>query len=776
MLEKLLCSNEEPAATITQTTKSSCQEIPDVDEFVHNFYTDYPNCKDFIVDFYTITKNTGTNMDEIANDAVETLDEDNGRIEYLIEKRLQPEREKRQRDINSKQERDQVPIPSQEHQNVSSDRRASIISQSRELNGHHSSSRISLTDENSLGRDQDDRPSCSEPLSNNRVYDYNQSESSASPRYSQDSTDPNHSIETSHRIVENSTHRIVEDYMNPDISQILGTTGNIEIPQTQYLLNQVSHENNVTGETIHVENSLPDMDSRKLISEANKTLSNLLLEGECQTEISEQTDSGICTVISSENTSLYDKSPEDKKTFANDIQDEQQEERNKTDEDTQENTSYSCSNLNSPKRKNSTISESSSCVCSLRAARNIASVDNQLDVANQTSCSSEVAKNSTRISSNFNGTNEEFVGIAYGNGQISVCDSNPPTFQINYSENWENLNLNIDASNVEKREFWRDLKCKNCPSTSQDISKIGSNIERYAQERIAARRAKEGKPKKRHQRKFDRRNGKKNHEEGERNWSCSVRGINLPPASSESSRSNSTDRCLNPRLTSFGASLHPSQNTRQMPNFGSHSPQRSPRLCHFEPRADASSSQRNCAPGSRSQGNASAHSRKLLDHRRSRSEQLARMKRTGGDRRTDRGEHFKTRREGKCGSQSPEDLMNDGLGPRTDKSGLVSDSPSPPLTNHCCRFPHSLDVEARRVPKPAKLAHQVVIARNNTPSLELALTRRTNAASNSSCSSCCDSSSETSEFQSDCQDDEEIALAMQAAEIANRNQIRAKFR
>jgi len=40
----------------------------------------------------------------------------------------------------------------------------------------------------------------------------------------------------------------------------------------------------------------------------------------------------------------------------------------------------------------------------------------------------------------------------------------------------------------------------------------------------------------------------------------------------------------------------------------------------------------------------------------------------------------------------------------------------------------------------------------------------------------CSMSSDTSSFNSECQDDEEIALAMQAAEIANRNEARAKFR
>lgn len=40
----------------------------------------------------------------------------------------------------------------------------------------------------------------------------------------------------------------------------------------------------------------------------------------------------------------------------------------------------------------------------------------------------------------------------------------------------------------------------------------------------------------------------------------------------------------------------------------------------------------------------------------------------------------------------------------------------------------------------------------------------------------CSMSSDTSSFNSECQDDEEIALAMQAAEIANRNEARSKFR
>lgn len=62
---------------MSQNSQSACQEIPDLEEFVHNFYTGYPNCKDFISDFYTVTRNNGNNMDEVANDALVILDQEN---------------------------------------------------------------------------------------------------------------------------------------------------------------------------------------------------------------------------------------------------------------------------------------------------------------------------------------------------------------------------------------------------------------------------------------------------------------------------------------------------------------------------------------------------------------------------------------------------------------------------------------------------------------------------------------------------------------------------
>ncbi|XP_031847675.1 lateral signaling target protein 2 homolog isoform X2 [Nomia melanderi] len=758
MLEKLLCSNEEPSGPITQSSKSACQDIPDLEEFVHNFYTGYPNCKDFIVDFYTVTRNTGSNMDEVANDVVQALAEGRENDDRSPENRL----ESRERHADARTAGNAEHGP-----NRSSVVVADCYEDVPMCNGgaRTSCDRESVGDEVQYGQP---KKACNSSVGSR------QQSCEDSPRrdeantvyltvHARDSADSDTQLAD-----ESESGQQQDDFMTADISEILVGSENIEIPQTQYLLNQVSHENNVSGETMHIQNSLPDLDSKKLISEANKTLSNLLLDSDCQNEISEQTDSGICTVLSSENTSLYDKSPEEKKTFANEIQQEDQV----LDDDAQENTSYSCSNLNSPKRKSSTISDNS-CVCSLRSVKTLPGTEHgSIEVHSLHPAGNEAAKNIPRISSNFDGTTEEFVGVAYGNGHISVCDSNQSGFQINYTENWENLNLNIDAS-TSRREFWCDLKCENCPSTSQSIGKIGAKIEQYAHEKIACRKTRDEKQKRRHHRKHERSGSLIHGAQETRNFQSVYYAT-----STESSRSNSTDRCLNPRLVSYGASLHPSQNTRQMPNFGSHSPHASPRMQHFETRGNVAPGQRTCiAP--RAQRNLSPQNRKLLDHRRSRSEQISRMKRRDVEKR-DKYERANPRSEQtkrKLESRSPNELMNDGLGPRTDKSGLVTESVSPVVSqNVSYGIQTAMKDDVQRTVRAIRLVNASTMSSTQSFTSDHSLMHKPDVGSSSSCSSCCDSSSETSEFQSDCQDDEEIALAMQAAEIANRNQIRAKFR
>ncbi|XP_067008607.2 lateral signaling target protein 2 homolog isoform X2 [Anabrus simplex] len=84
---------------------------------------------------------------------------------------------------------------------------------------------------------------------------------------------------------------------------------------------------------------------------------------------------------------------------------------------------------------------------------------------------------------------------------------------------------------------------------------------------------------------------------------------------------------------------------------------------------------------------------------------------------------------------------------------------------------------SRREPSPVKEARKngALRCRGRKRSKGLSqspLTKVIPANPNTSCST----SSDTSSFNSDCQDDEEIALAIQAAEIANRNEVRAKFR
>ncbi|KYN05514.1 Lateral signaling target protein 2 like protein [Cyphomyrmex costatus] len=758
MLEKLLCSNEEPSGSITQSTKSTCQDIPDLEEYVHNFYTGYPNCKEFIVDFYTVTRNTGNNMDEVASDAVQSLNE--SRDDQLSSKKREQNKNGRKKKKNMETERENV--------NVSSDGcDSNVICNSAEKM------------QQSNGENVDEQMQYEWELSDASHYiEQLLRDCDLISNDGNDISELNLIIQNDVTILDDVAGTIAsntvkdiqdeESFITPDLTKMFEEcSDNLEIPQTQYFLNQDTGESIRDTEAAHIsENTFPEQDSKRLISEANKTLSNLLLDSnECSNEISEQTDSGICTVISSENTSLYDKSPEEKKTFANEIQQEGCDVSD--EEDMQENTSYSCSNMNSPKKQNPTISENS-CVCGTKSTSKTPTLDHSINVSGLHSNGDResVRKNIPRISSNFNGTNEEFIGVAYGNGQLTLCDSNQSTFQINYSENWENLNLNIDASSSRK-EFWGDLKCENCPSTSRSIEKIDSKIERYTQDKT--RRTRDEKQRRRHQHKLERNTHKAHSRSGEKRHNLQ---IIRAATSTESSRSNSTDRCLNTRLTNFGASLH-LQSTRQVPNFGSRSPHLSPRLHHFESREQCC-----CNLGTHCMNrHTSPHSRKLLDHRRSKSEQIARMKRKDVEKR-ERYERDKYARleHNKRKSGSGSNLMNDGLGPRTDKSGLVTEISTTPQNLVCHEYQGTKNNNTHRSTRTLRLVNASAVSGVSCLNSHQSLNYKTDVASSSSCSSCCDSSSETSEFHSDCQDDEEIALAMQAAEIANRNQIRAKFR
>lgn len=750
MLEKLLCSNEEPSSSITHSTKSACQDIPDLEEYVHNFYTGYPNCKEFIVDFYTVTKNTGNNMDEVASDAVQSLDESRDDHQLSNKKREQG-RSERKRKKNAK-EREDLNTSSNEYGSNICDSTENMQQNDGESVGERVQYERELSD---VSRDFGQFLHDCVSVAN----DANDTNASFDPLNDVGTLVPV-LAETSNTIEDT---RNEENFITPDLTKMFeGYSGNMESPHMQYLFNQVAHENTIDSEAHISENTLSDPDSNKLISEANKTLSNLLLDSsECPNEISEQTDSGICTVISSENTSLYDKSPEEKKTFDNEIQ---QEGCGVSDEeDTQENTSYSCSNMSSPKKKNPAILENS-CVCGTKNASKTPSSDHSIEVSGLHSNEDResTGKNIPQISSNFDGTNEEFIGVAYGNGQLTLCDSNQSTFQINYSENWENLNLNIDASSSGK-EFWDDLKCENCPSTSRSIEKIDSKIERYVQDKV--RKMRDEKQRRRHQHKLDRNTHKAHSRQGEKRHNLQIMRV---ATSTESSRSNSTDRCLNARLTNFGA-LHLGQNTRQMPNFGNRSPHITPRLHHFESRGQCC-----CNLGMHCTNKHSLpQSRKLLDHRRSKSEQIARMKGRDVEKRQRERDKYARLEHSKRKSGSGSNL-NDGLGPRTEKSGLVTEITSTPQ-NVCHEYQSPKNTNAPST-RTVRLVNTSTVSGVSYLNPHQSLSYKSDVPSSSSCSSYCDSSSETSEFHSDCQDDEEIALAMQAAEIANRNQIRAKFR
>ncbi|KAK1120926.1 hypothetical protein K0M31_010710 [Melipona bicolor] len=98
-------------------------------------------------------------------------------------------------------------------------------------------------------------------------------------------------------------------------------------------------------------------------------------------------------------------------------------------------------------------------------------------------CTTYTRRNIPRISSNFDGMNEELVGAAYVNGQISVYDSNQSDFQINCTRNWENLSskhrrLHLEEGILEPAEM-REF------SIHEDLDEeplIRSQRHRYAKE------------------------------------------------------------------------------------------------------------------------------------------------------------------------------------------------------------------------------------------------------------------------------------------------------
>ncbi|KOX76032.1 hypothetical protein WN51_12519 [Melipona quadrifasciata] len=211
-------------------------------------------------------------------------------------------------------------------------------------------------------------------------------------------------------------------------NEILSSSHSIEILQTQYLL-KISYVTYVT---------------------------------------TERNDSGIHTVTSSKSTSPHDESTQEQGTS---VTENQQQAHCLDGEDSME-------NLNSSKMKSSTTS-GSSCVCNLTNAKTVASLDHSISVHDP-----HAKKYIPRISSSFDGANEEFFGAVYVNGQIFVYDSNRSSFQINCTQNWENLSSSIDAS-TSRKEFWSQPKCENSPSTPQTIEKIWTKSEQYTHDDIA---------------------------------------------------------------------------------------------------------------------------------------------------------------------------------------------------------------------------------------------------------------------------------------------------
>ncbi|XP_066588983.1 lateral signaling target protein 2 homolog isoform X2 [Prorops nasuta] len=716
MLEKLLCSSEDlgsggPGSIHAQPSNSVYQNIPDLKEFVYNFYTSYPNYKNFSIDFYTVTKNTGSNMDEVANDVVQFLEEEVKINRYSVVNKTG------KKDVEADYKKQNINSPKLCFDD------ANISTNGFNNNDNKWEWENETANESSHGFYYDKSFIRSTESENELI---NSSEDSNGSHNSTELS-PSFNILERRRMNDNNSE---EGSFAVDISQILENSENTEISQTQYLLNQVSHENNVTSEAVQVQNCLSDLNSKKLISETNKTLSNFLLDGDSQNEISEQTDSGICTVISSENTSLYEKSPEEKKTFVNETRSNETE----IEEDLQENTTYSCSNFNS----SNSVTLKNPCLCQVRRTKTRSSLDHSVNAAKSIKTMSDDQRQSaSNLLFNMEEANEELVGLPYGNGYLPISNSHHSNFQVNYSENWENLNLNIEACTTKKQNL-NDSKHENYPSTSRNINMNGTKVQNHVQNQIATMKT--------------RRERQKSHQckNEKSSQTLYLRAHEIVPfsknetrttASIESSKSNSRDRYIKPRIINYGASLQPNQNTLQIPSFSNCSPRASPGPHCFagEQLNVFRKKYRSICPQTRK------------DNRKYRSDETRVVKKS-------------------CNR-----LNNDGLGPRTKEGDLVTEilpagSPSNNLRYDPKNRNSNKAVHAITLLNPSTMTGSQSYHANRFS------TQNAEADTGSSYSSSTDLSSETSEFQSDYQDDEEIALAMQAAEIANQTKIRAKFR
>ncbi|XP_012287561.1 lateral signaling target protein 2 homolog [Orussus abietinus] len=825
MLEKLLCSNEEPSS------KSRCANDSELEEFVHTFYKDNPNCKQLIVNFYTVPRNSMSTMDEGATDVVEMVRDGHKVIGLPSEKRSQRRRQKGKKHGDLKEVRFR-------HSNVNyglckKDPEAKIEAEKQFF---------------------DSRSHCKVvQISPARKGDY-------STRHRHHScTDM---ADEKEDVGKNPHLREWQSSLDGSISSKvwedgLGNvcTGNEE-PSVMDSHEQVSQEVEVTSEIVL------DLDANQLITETNVTLSNLLLNGEYHVENSEQTDSGICTVISSENASLYDKSPEERDPFSREIRQDDQEgpgegpidakeafpgrDASSLDKDgyTVSGTSYVCgvSNLEGPGPTDQSVNPLNSPGVSLvmegQVSFNSEHVQEEVYTKNVypgrcesldpdrreprtcpkcdkhqgMSSGSKKRERKTQQASTRRQNPEEqerkhqvhasstlsspicgsSATVDARNLSISISDSFQETLQgqeakLNLQTGYDEKSESLDSSG-DSLSPGRDLQYRTCPKCEklqlvhQNLNATSKKRERKSQQSTSKRQITGEQEQKRHREcerkdcsyreyKSTFRGAEKVPKDsckmlkGSKEGSCCV----VDPEPQTSAEVTRSTRCGNPRLGSFCMSLH-RQRTKRQPNE-SHSryfSQKHQHCCSRSPQTlgQCYVRQVECVCGN------SMQNRNLVYRRRSQS--IARLRKRGPrqvhkyEKKVD--EQEKTRLAVKV----PMKLLED-VDQRSDIS-VIKDSVSTVVAqNGYCRVQAFRETSRSNV-APSKLINAADVSRNYSCSSYLSLVQRPDADSTSSCSSCCDSSSETSEFESDRQNDEEIALAMQAAEVANRNQIRAKFR
>nr|CAD7201560.1 unnamed protein product [Timema douglasi] len=423
-LEKLLCSSEEPndyrtsdsnnpRIPLDTTDDTTYPSVPDLDDFVTRFYIDYPNCKQFVTDFYT---RTAVPSSCVEGDEVSESDEDTEWVGETSECDSVATEVFRVLDSETGSTRTVIRVSGDSWSNGS----ITPLDAPDNLLGVISTNRFNTCEDSSLSSTINDI--VSEPL------------------------------ERHEKTINNPCCE--KNLTNTDTTELVSNNIDIPITSSGFLIaNQVGHEammatvDGVPPRSPIVSpsgaQSLPDGDSSAAMSVATATLSTLLLRsskmspgayhrepsiGEDDSNTQSPLDSGVGTVLScSETGSLSDRSPDAESCEVR---------------ETTHQGKHSPPRLH---RQLETIAYSKQLTSISDISKNL--MRSEFWRNRRSDCDSNCVVNKEYVDKVLPNIlikteGEEWVGMMSGEGQYTVCNenlNNVRTSDLNYSENWESL-------------------------------------------------------------------------------------------------------------------------------------------------------------------------------------------------------------------------------------------------------------------------------------------------------------------------------------------------